>query len=103
MLMSNTTDANDRLAYPEPMQTMGDRIRLLRQAKGWSQGQLAGAVGVTPGAISQWEIGLTKNVKLETFLRLCEALGTNPHYLIFGPSQPGTTPAGQISKRRPRA
>jgi transcriptional regulator with XRE-family HTH domain len=74
---------------------MGDRIRLLRQAKGLSQAQLGERVGVTAGAISQWENGLTKNVKLQTFLTLCEELGTNPHYLIFGPDHPG-----QASRRR---
>jgi DNA-binding transcriptional regulator YiaG len=90
MLNGNVKYANEEVAYSNEMQTMGDRIRLLRQAKALSQSQLAERVGVTAGAISQWESGLTKNIKLETFLRLCEELGTVPHYLIFGPGkQPG--------------
>lgn len=92
MLNGSVEYAKDVISYTAGMQqTMGDRIKLLRQAKGWSQGDLAGRVGVTAGAISHWESGLTKNIKLETFLRLCEELGTAPHYLIFGPGkQPST-------------
>lgn len=89
MLIADCNHAIETPVYSAPMQTMGDRIRLLREAKGWSQAHLADLVGVTAGAISQWETGLTKNVKLETFLTLCSELGTNPHYLIFGPSTPG--------------
>lgn len=87
MLTSAVEYANERVAYSSEMQTMGDRIRQLRQARALSQGQLADRVGVTAGAISQWENGLTKNIRLETFLRLCEELGTIPHYLIFGPGK----------------
>lgn len=86
------TDSNHALEqgdYPTQMQTMGDRIRLLRQARGFSQTDLAERVGVTGGAISQWELGGTKNIKLETFLKLCSELGTEPHYLIFGPDRQG--------------
>lgn len=91
MLMGNVEHANEQVTYTGDMQTMGDRIKLLRQAKGWSQSQLADRVGVTAGAISHWESGLTKNIKLETFLKLCEELGTVPHYLIFGPGKQPTT------------
>ena len=91
MLIAHVEYANEQAAYANPMQTMGDRIRQLRQARDLSQSQLADRVGVTAGAISQWENGLTKNIKLETFLRLCEELGTVPHYLIFGPGKQPTT------------
>jgi repressor LexA len=35
--------------------TMGERIRLLRISRGWSQGQLADMVGKTEKAVSFWE------------------------------------------------
>jgi transcriptional regulator with XRE-family HTH domain len=57
--------------------TMGDRIRTLREARGFSQQQLADAVGVTKGAVGQWERGLTKNVKNVTMLALCQVLQTD--------------------------
>lgn len=87
MLTAGVQYANEQVAYASDMQTMGDRIRQLRQAKALSQSQLAERVGVTAGAISHWESGLTKNIKLGTFLALCDELGTVPHYLIFGPGK----------------
>lgn len=84
------TDANYALAlpvYPLAMETMGERIRQLRQARRLSQSQLADQLGVTIGAVSQWEIGTTENIKLATFLKLCDVLVTDPHYLVLGPTR----------------
>jgi transcriptional regulator with XRE-family HTH domain len=52
---------------------------------------LATLVGVTKGAVSQWELGGVKNVKLETFLKLVEVLATTAEYLVSGstPSSSG--------------
>lgn len=79
------------------MDDMGDRIRMLRKAKGWTQEQLGGEVGVSREAVSQWEIGPTKNIKNRTFARLVRALGTTQDYLLFGPDDR----ADRIGKRRP--
>ena len=73
--------------YAEPMETMGDRIKYLRGVKGMSQTDLADRVGVTKSAVSQWELGQSANVKLQTFLKLCETLGCLPEFLIYGPSR----------------
>ena len=35
---------------------IGHRIRAWREAKGWTQQQLADAVGVTHAAVYQWEL-----------------------------------------------
>jgi transcriptional regulator with XRE-family HTH domain len=78
------------------MQTMGDRIKLLREAKGLSQLDVGKVVGVSKQAVSQWESGQTANVKLQTFLRLCEVLGAKPEYLIFGADRDA---AGRIRSR----
>lgn len=40
------------------MQDMGDRIAERRRSIGWTQGQLAQKLGVTPKAVSKWERGL---------------------------------------------
>lgn len=87
ILKPNMKDAKDISVYADEMETMADRIKMLREARGWSQVKLAELVGVTSGAVSQWESGLTENIKLKTFLKLCEALGTDTHYLIFGPER----------------
>jgi DNA-binding transcriptional regulator YiaG len=93
MLQSHFKDALSGRAYaPAPMETMGQRIRALRQAKGWNQERLANLIGVTVSAVSQWERDETKNVKLEAFLTLAEVLGTDPHYLVFGAGRGAATP-----------
>lgn len=63
---------------------MGTRIRVLRNAKFLTQEELGDLVGVTKGAVSQWEGDKTENIKLQTFLRLLDVLGTKFEYLIFG-------------------
>lgn len=78
------------------METMGDRIRQLRKARGLTQEQFAKLVGVTKSAVSQWEDGSTKNLKLATFLRACEVLVTDPEYLIWGDDR---APSGAAAKK----
>ncbi len=36
-----------------------NRIKLARQKSGYSQTELVEMLGVTPGAVSQWEVGKT--------------------------------------------
>lgn len=88
--------ANPALFYAEPMESMGDRIRLLRVARGMTQEQLAKSCGVTKSAVSQWEGGVIANVRLQTFLKLLETLQTDAHYLIWGPDRaPQRPPEGR--------
>lgn len=67
-----------------------------------TQPQLAKLCGVTKSAVSQWEDGATANIKLEPFLRLCDALGTDPRYLVWGaermPSPPSAPTVGRSRK-----
>jgi transcriptional regulator with XRE-family HTH domain len=67
-----------------PMQTIGDRIKMLREARGWTQEQLGQILGVTRASVSQWERGETKNIKNKTFLALVSELATTHEYLLFG-------------------
>ena len=88
------------------METMGDRIRVLRESKGWTQSQLAARLTargaqVTFSAISQWERGETQNIKLPAFLALVDELGTTHEYLVHGPSEPsGRDSTGKFRKLR---
>lgn len=85
---------------------MGDRIRTLRESKGWTQTELAErltARGAKVGfsAISQWERGDTQNIKLKLFLALVDELGTTHEYLVHGPSDPTSRDAtGRFRKPR---
>lgn len=63
---------------------MGQRIARLREAKGWSQSELARLLGLTRASVHQWENGTTQNIKLASFLRLVDLFGTDPAYLIWG-------------------
>ena len=46
---------------------------------------LAMAIGVTEAAVSAWETGNSLDLRLQTFLRILDALGvTEPEYLIRG-------------------
>jgi transcriptional regulator with XRE-family HTH domain len=86
------------------METMGQRIKAMREQRGWSQTDLAEKVGVTFSAVSQWERDETENVKLLPFLRLAKLFETDPHYLVFGPGRGATEllKPVQASKRRPK-
>jgi transcriptional regulator with XRE-family HTH domain len=105
MLELNFKDAVSPSAYAlGQMETMGQRIKQMRDQRGWTQGQLADLVGVTVSAVSQWELDQTENVKLLPFLRLAKLFETDPHYLVFGPSRGASelSKPVQASKKRPR-
>jgi transcriptional regulator with XRE-family HTH domain len=94
MLNLQVKDALRTSSYAVFMQTMGDRIKILREAKNLTQFELGGLCGVTKSAVSQWEDGRTANIKLASFLKLVEALGTDTHYLIWGNDR---APAGRAA------
>lgn len=66
------------------METMGERIKRLRESRGLSQTELGKRLGVTHAAVSHWERGKIGSIRLQTFLALCELFYTDPHYLIYG-------------------
>jgi DNA-binding transcriptional regulator YiaG len=66
-------------------ESLGTRIRTLREAGGLTQTDLAVAIGVTEAAVAAWETGHSLNLKLQTFLRILDVLGVaEPEYLIGG-------------------
>lgn len=87
------------------METRGERIKRLREARQLTQPALArllvsmGASStLTKAAIHKWESGDTQNMKNETFVLLAQALGTDPAYLLWGndrtpPARPASTAA----------
>ena len=90
MLDSLVKHADRRPEYHGGMETMGQRIKALREARGMSQQELGQRVGVSKSAVSQWETDSTASVKLPTFLALLEVLHTDMEYLVYGPRrQPG--------------
>lgn len=57
---------------------MGRKLNLkpLRESRGWSQRQLADKAGVSPGAVAQWELGLTIP-SVTNLLRLTSLFGVS--------------------------
>lgn len=71
---------------------IGDTVRALRQARGWTQIQLSQKAGVSQGQLSRVESGETLNPSQLTLARLAEALSVPLAQLIGRPSFPVTTP-----------
>ena len=65
------------------MQKIGGFLRDLRKQKGLSQEQLATAVGVTQGAVSQWEKGRSKP-SVAVLMKLADALGVTIDSILKG-------------------
>lgn len=92
-------------AEKEQAESMGQRIKRLTQAKNHSQASLARKLGVSRSTVNQWFLDLSKPTP-EHLLALCDELGTDPHYLVFGPDRapgPVKTPVGRhppASRRR---
>jgi len=73
---------------------IGARIKAAREDQGWTQDQLADAVGVSRSAVAQWETGRAGQVTTN-LTRLASILGVGVEYLMYGrdkraPGQPTT-------------
>lgn len=83
----------------------GDNIRRHRKAKGFTQAQLADAVGLTEGAIRHYESGI-RAVKPELLEKIAKALevseGTLKDYGVEDVSRPHGPAAAAGGRLRPR-
>jgi transcriptional regulator with XRE-family HTH domain len=75
---------------------VGEKIRELRQARGWSQQNLAERVGVVQSAISQIERG-TAGPTLGTLFDIARVLGVMPAALLELDEFAATIPEKQES------
>lgn len=64
------------------MNTIGDRLRLAREAKGWNQQRLAKEAGLSQGTIGNIEAGIRDG--LHSLADLAEALGIRYKWLRSG-------------------
>lgn len=62
---------------------MGMRIRQARKAKGWSQDLLAKKCGISSHFLGHIERG-ERNMSLETFVHICDALGVEADEILWG-------------------
>jgi len=63
------------------MQTLGEKIRRCRKAKGFSQQKLAGELGIQYQSVQDWERGKTRP-SLDKVVRLCEIFGVTSTWLL---------------------
>jgi transcriptional regulator with XRE-family HTH domain len=80
-------------SWGKEMATVGDRIRQVREAKGWTQDRLADEAKISRGFLSDVE-NHGKNISLEFLLRVANALGASIAYLATGEG-------AQPNERRP--
>lgn len=71
-------------------QTMGQRIATLMDARGMNQTGVANLLGVQRQTVHQWVHDMSQPTPVNLVM-LAELLGTDVHYLVFGPSR---QPAG---------
>lgn len=65
---------------------IGDRIRQARHAIGYSQRDLAAAVGVTPGTVALWETG-SRSPGRENLVKIAGVTLTDPSALMLDREQ----------------
>lgn len=68
-----------------------NRLRELREAKGLSQKDVANRIGVTPGSVAHWELGM-KNISMRNLIALSDLLDCTVDQLL-GREPPGRTSA----------
>src|ERR1700753_1395250 len=64
-------------------QDIGARIRSAREEQGWTQDELAEAVGVSRSAVAQWETGRAGQIT-GNLSRIARALEVDVEHLIYG-------------------
>lgn len=79
----NQTHLHSRRPRSDKAEEIGGRIRERRDALGLTAAEVSRAIGLTKGAVSQYETGRAtpKQDKIEA---LAEALGTSPEWLMTG-------------------
>jgi transcriptional regulator with XRE-family HTH domain len=73
---------------------IGARIRTVRRERGWTQDQLANAVGVSRSAVAQWETGRAGQVT-GNLTRIAATLDVGVEFLMYGDEKRAPTEARQ--------
>lgn len=79
--------------------TMGERIKELREKKGYTQEYLAGLIGIQKSAFAKYENDRVENIKRSNIKILADALNVSPAYLMFGDEEDDPAKAINAHKR----
>lgn len=74
------------------MNTLGQRVRAARKAKGLTMEQLAKAIGVTKGLVAAWEADQVKEILSLKLIRLADFLEVSARWIAIGGETPMTAP-----------
>ncbi len=66
---------------------IGQRIRQVRKARGWTQGTLAGKCGISMSFMGHIERG-SRIMSIDTFAAVCESLDIKADELLWGIPEP---------------
>lgn len=83
------------IRQPVPGRELGERVRKLRNERGWTQEQLAKQAGLSKSAISEVESEVTQP-RGPNLIRLATALGASIDYLLTGLERPPPSPPAVI-------
>ncbi|MCH5163696.1 MAG: InlB B-repeat-containing protein [Clostridiales bacterium] len=81
------------------METLGEKIRNLREAANLSQEELGYRLGVTRQAVSLWETD-SLTPKLSNIIALCEIFNVSADYLLLGGSLPAPVATPKPTQER---
>ena len=70
----------------------GEKLQMLRKARGWSQEELAQQINVSRQALSKWESGASI-ADTENVVALSRLFGVSTDYLLLEESEAASTPA----------
>jgi transcriptional regulator with XRE-family HTH domain len=80
---AGTTEGSTVMVKMDPV-TFAKRLQEARAKSGLTQQQLADACGLTKGAVSAWENGLTDSILAENLFCVADALRVDPRWLATG-------------------
>lgn len=67
------------------METIGERVKRLREQRGWTQAQLTAKMGANSATtLSRIENGVTKEMRMPMAQKLAEIFGVTPEYIMYG-------------------
>ena len=64
-------------------ENLGDRLKKLREKNGWSKVQVAGLIGVTPGAYGNWEYG-NREPNYQMLKKIADVYKVTTQFLLTG-------------------
>jgi transcriptional regulator with XRE-family HTH domain len=84
---------------PEKTDTVGARIRQLRNTRDLTQDELASACGVSRSAVAQWETDRAGQLR-GNISRIATALGASVEYLLHGETLPASNTGDELAMLR---